>query len=174
MEKFDTRPPPSLSINFFTSEKFLKHSTEGFLSETLRYCEKEQVRQKIVITARSLIPYNIRYQKFSDTQTTKLFGTVRKKIRRKRLILHPPFYPQTFCQRTETKHRRVPLRIVVVLSDKTNLTENRDGCLLSYTQHVSIPEIGETLKDSSQKFLALIWKISTENIIRNPPPPSYP
>ena len=75
--------PIPLSINFFTSESFLKHSTEGFLYEMLRYCEKEQVRRKLVIIAPSLISYKIRDQKFSVSQkvsSTKVSVTVRQKF----------------------------------------------------------------------------------------------
>ena len=60
--------PPSLSINFFTSENFLKHSIEGLLYEMLRNCETKQFWWKNVITTPSLIVYIFRYQKFSETK----------------------------------------------------------------------------------------------------------
>ena len=47
----------------------------------------------------------------------------------------------------ETQHRRVPLRKVTVLWDKTISTENRDSRPLPIIQQVSIPQIDETLKD---------------------------
>ena len=75
--------PPSLSINFFTSENFLRHSTEGLLYEKLQNCETKQFWWKNVITAPSLIPYNFRYHKLSDTHkvsSTKVFITVRQKF----------------------------------------------------------------------------------------------
>ena len=81
-ESLDTRPPPSLSINFFTSENFLKHSREGLLYEIIRNSETKQFWWKNMITAPSLILYIFRYQKFSETKKgslTKIFGTVRRK-----------------------------------------------------------------------------------------------
>ena len=42
-------PLPLLSINFFATGSFLKHSTEGFLYEMFRYYETKQFRRKIVI-----------------------------------------------------------------------------------------------------------------------------
>ena len=41
--------PPLLSINFFATGKFLKHSTEGFLYEIFRYCKTKIFQRKIVI-----------------------------------------------------------------------------------------------------------------------------
>ena len=40
-------PPPLLSINFFATGNFLKHSTEGFTYQIFRHCETKKIRQKI-------------------------------------------------------------------------------------------------------------------------------
>ena len=41
--------PSLLSINFFVTRNFLKHSIEGFLYEMFRYCETKNFRRKILI-----------------------------------------------------------------------------------------------------------------------------
>ena len=53
--KIDTHPFPILSIKFFANRKFLKHTTEGFLYEKLRYCETKQYGRKIGMADRALI-----------------------------------------------------------------------------------------------------------------------
>ena len=40
-------PPPLLSINFFATGNFLKHSTEGFTYQFFRHCKTKKFRQKI-------------------------------------------------------------------------------------------------------------------------------
>ena len=45
-ENLDT--PPFLSLNFFATRNFLKHSTEGLLYEKFLYCETKSSRRKIV------------------------------------------------------------------------------------------------------------------------------
>ena len=59
-KKFDGKTwyPPVLSINSFATGKCLKHSTEGFPYELLRYCETKQFRRKIGMTDRTLILKN--------------------------------------------------------------------------------------------------------------------
>ena len=42
-------PPPLLSINFFATGNFLKHSAEGFNHEIFRHCETKNFRRKILI-----------------------------------------------------------------------------------------------------------------------------
>ena len=42
----DTPPPPVLSINFFPTGNFLKHSTEGFTYKIFRHCEKKNFHRK--------------------------------------------------------------------------------------------------------------------------------
>ena len=118
--------PPSLSINFFTSEKVLKHSTEWLLYEMLRSCETKQFRWKIVILTPSLIVYSFRYQKFSETQkvsSTKVFGTLRQKFfdgkswySRSPFLIHKLFHKR---KSSETQHRMVALRNVTELWDNT-------------------------------------------------------
>ena len=41
-------PPTLLSINFFATRNFLKHSTEGFPYEIFRHCETKNFWQRIV------------------------------------------------------------------------------------------------------------------------------
>ena len=48
--------PPLLSINFFATGNFLKHSTEGFPCEVFRHCETKNFWRKIVI------PFCIKYR----------------------------------------------------------------------------------------------------------------
>ena len=43
---FRYSPSPFLSINFFATRNFLKHSTEGFLYEMFRYCETKNFDRK--------------------------------------------------------------------------------------------------------------------------------
>ena len=54
-ESNDIPSLPHLSINFFATLNFLKHSTERFLYEMIQYSEAKQFRRKIVIPAPSLI-----------------------------------------------------------------------------------------------------------------------
>ena len=42
-------PPPLLSVNFFATGRFLKHSTEGFTYQIHRHCETKNFRRKNVI-----------------------------------------------------------------------------------------------------------------------------
>ena len=74
-ENLDTPlPPPLLSINFFATGNFLKHSTEGFTYKIFRHCETKNFRWKIVILSPSppppppLIHKLFRYRKISETQ----------------------------------------------------------------------------------------------------------
>ena len=41
-ENLETPPPPLLSINFFATGNFLKHSTEGFSYQIFRQCETKK------------------------------------------------------------------------------------------------------------------------------------
>ena len=41
-------PPPLLSINFFATGNFLKHSTEGFTYQIFRHCETKNFERKVV------------------------------------------------------------------------------------------------------------------------------
>ena len=58
---------PFLSINFFATGNFLKHSTEGFPYEISRHCETKNFRRKILILP-LLIHKLFRYRKISETQ----------------------------------------------------------------------------------------------------------
>ena len=85
--------------------------------------------------------------KFFDTRnflkgsSTKCFDTVRPNKFDRKSWYPPPLIPNIFRYQNFLKHRRVPLRNVLILWDKTILTENRDTRRLSYPQHFSIPEI---------------------------------
>ena len=86
--------------------------------------------------------------KFFDTRnflkgsSTKCFDTVRSNIFGGKSWYPPPLLSPTFFDtRIFLKHRRAPLRNVLILWDKTLLTENRDTRRLSYPQQFSIPEI---------------------------------
>ena len=86
--------------------------------------------------------------KFFDTRnflkgsSTKCFDTVRQNIFDGKSWYPPPLLSPTFFDTTIfLKHRKVPLRIVLILWDKTILSENCDTRRLSYPQPFSIPEI---------------------------------
>ena len=69
-ENLDT-PPPLLSINFFATGNFLKHSAEGFNYEIFRHCETENFPRKILIPPPPIHKF-FRYQKFSEIQHRKV------------------------------------------------------------------------------------------------------
>ena len=85
--------------------------------------------------------------KFFDTRnflkgsSTKCFDTLRQNKFGGKSWYPPPLIPNIFRYQNFLKHRRVPLRNVLILWDKTFLTENRDTRRLSYPQHFSISEI---------------------------------
>ena len=56
-------PPPLLSINFFATGNFLKHSAEGLNHEIFRHCETKNFRRKILILP-PVIHKLFRYRKF--------------------------------------------------------------------------------------------------------------
>ena len=84
--------------------------------------------------------------KFFDTRnllkgsSTKCCDTVRQNKFDRKSWYPPPLIPNIFRYQNFLKHRRVPLRNVLILWDKTILTENRDTRRFSYPQHFSIPE----------------------------------
>ena len=67
-------PPHISSINFLATGKFLKHSTEGFPSETFWHCETKNFRRKILITP-LFIRKLFRYRKISETQHRRVHLT---------------------------------------------------------------------------------------------------
>ena len=76
-------PPHLLSINIFTTEIFLKHSTKGFTYEIFRHCETENCRQKILILPTTSLIQTSSAPENSDTLKgfpTKFLGTVRQKV----------------------------------------------------------------------------------------------
>ena len=131
--------PPSLSINFFTSESFLKHSTEGLLYEMFRNCETKQFWWKNVITTPSLILYMFRYQKLSETKKcspTKFSALWDEIFSTEKLIRPPPTLIHElirYLNISERQHRKVPLPNVTLLWNKTISTENRDSRPVSNT-----------------------------------------
>ena len=94
----------------------------------------------------------------------EFFGTVRQKIFDRKSWYSPPLILKLFGHRKadETQHRRVPLWNSSALSEKKILTENRDTPSLlppappSHPWTFSIPEIGETLGGSPQKFFGTV------------------
>ena len=79
-------PPPLLSINFFATGNFLKHTAECFNYEIFRQCETKNFRRKILILPPPpSYPYTFSLPEiFWNTppkgSPTKFFGTVRQKI----------------------------------------------------------------------------------------------
>ena len=59
--------PPFLSIKFFATGNFLKHSTERFPYKIFRHCETKKFRRKILLLP-LLIHKVFRYRNFSETQ----------------------------------------------------------------------------------------------------------
>ena len=57
-ENLDTPPSPLLSIHFFATGNFLKHSTEGFTYKIFRHCETKNFRRKILILPPPLLSIN--------------------------------------------------------------------------------------------------------------------
>ena len=93
---------------------------------------------EIVIAATSLKLNTFRHQNFFESMngsSTKSFGTVRQKIFDGKFWYPPRLSHKPFHQRnnSETQHRRVLLRNVTVLWDKTISTENHESQPLSYT-----------------------------------------
>ena len=72
-----------------------------------------------------------------------------KNYRHKIVILLLPIKILIFDTTTFLKHRRIPLRIILILWDKKCPNENRDLPFLC--QKFSIPEISKTLKGSPTK-----------------------
>ena len=74
---------PFLSINFFTTENFLKHSTKAFTYENFRHCEKENFRQKILILPTASLIQTSSAPESNDTLRgfhTKFLGTEKPKV----------------------------------------------------------------------------------------------
>ncbi len=89
-KKFSTKililPPPLLSINFFATGNFLKHTAECFNYEIFRQCETKNFRRKILILPPPpSYPYTFSLPEIfwntpPNVSTTKFFGNVGQKI----------------------------------------------------------------------------------------------
>ena len=123
--------PPLLSINFFTTGNFLKHSAEGFLYEIFRHCETKKFRQKI--ENRDITLWSIKYFDTRSSWNTKgfplteIFGTVRQKIfdGKSWYPLPPLWCINFFATRNCPIHRNVPQRNFSLLWDKKFWTKGR-------------------------------------------------
>ena len=119
-ENLDTTPPPLLSINFFATGNFLKHSAEGFNYEIFRHCETKYkiFRRKILILPPSYSNFSgTRNQCNSKRLPEEMFGTVRQKISTENLdSTPPPLLSKLFRYRkfSETQRRRFQLRNFLV------------------------------------------------------------
>ena len=101
-----------------------------------------------MIAARSLIFNMFRYQNFFETLmgcSRKCFGTVRQLFSYGKtwyspspFLIHKLFHKRKI---SETQHKRVALRNVTVVWERTRSTEIRDKRPLSYPSQYSIPEI---------------------------------
>ena len=148
--------PPLLSINFFATGNFLKHSTEGFPYKIFRHCETKNFRK--LLTLPPLIHKIFRYPKLSKNRKVplRIFSVLWDKKFSVENRDIPLLGIKFFDTRNFLKHTKVPLRNDSVLWDKTILTENRDTRPLSYSKHFSIPEISETQKGSWAKFFGTV------------------
>ena len=129
-------PPPLLSINFFATGNFLKHSTEGFTCETFQQCEKKISTENLdtPLPPPPLIHKLFRYRKISETQhrrvPLRIFSALwDKKNSTENLDTPPsPLIHKLFRYRKffETQRRRFQLRNFSALWDKRFSTENLD------------------------------------------------
>ena len=170
-------PPPLLSINFFATGRFLKHSTEGFTYQIYRHCETKNFRRKNVIHPPPSFIQFFSGPEVSETlkdSPTKFFGTVRQKnFDRKSWKSPPPLIHKLFRYRkiSETQHRRVHLPNLSTLWDQKFSTEERDTPFFIHI-FFETKNFFKNSRISLRKFSAL-WdmKISTGN---RDMPPSYP
>ncbi len=94
-ENLDTPPSPLLSIHFFATGKFLKHTAEGFLYEMFRYCKTKNFRRKILILPPPLLSINFfaagNFLKHStEGFTYKIFRHCETKNFRRKILILPP------------------------------------------------------------------------------------
>ena len=138
-KKFSTKililPPPLLSINFFATGNFLKHTAECFNYEIFRQCETKKFRRKILILPPPpSYPYTFSLPEIfwntpPNVSTTKFFGNVGQKIFDGKSWYSPlPLIHKLLrCRKlSETQHRRVHLQNFSALWDKKFSTENLD------------------------------------------------
>ena len=160
-------PPPVLSINFFATGNFLKHSTEGFPTIFFGTVRQKNLRRKTLDTPLPPLFHKLfRYRKFSETHHRRLpqrnfSGTVRQKIFDGKPWYSPP-PPPLFSihfrslNLSETLHRRVPLRNVSVLWDKKCSTEN---CGITLWRIISMPETSDNRGFPYEFFGTGRWKV---------------
>ena len=119
-------------------------------------------------TSSSIIHKFFRYPTFSETKdgsATKFSGTVRQRLWQKNVIQPPLLVSVTFFDaRILLKHRRVALRIFLVLWDKT-LEKNCDKPLFSYQKKICETRIFLKHRGVSTRNFSALWnkKISTKN-----------
>ena len=132
-ENLDTSPS-LLSINFFATVNFLKHSTEGFPYEIFWHCETKKFWQKIVILLPSPPFLSIIFFE------TRMFVKHRRVPLRNFSVLWDNKFSienrdisllgiKFFDTRIFLKHRRVPRRNFSALWNENFSTENRDTLL---------------------------------------------
>ena len=153
--------PSLLSINFFATRNFLKHSIEGVLYEMFRHCQTKNFRRKILILPLPLFIHKlIRYRKLSETQHKRVplqsFLVERQKNSTENCdtpFLPPPLLSINFSDtRNSVKHRKVP-RSFLALWDKNFSTENRDTLL-----HKVQNSVVELL------FVKTLWKLISKQL----------
>ena len=144
--------PPPLSINFFATGNFLKHSTEGFTCEYFRHCETKNFWRKILILPPLLQTFSVPgINATIKDSPTEIFGTVRqKKISTENRDINL-WSINFFDTRNFLKHQRAPLRSFSVLWHKTILTEHRDTLLHKVQKSVV-----------KLMFVKTLWKLNSK------------
>ena len=154
-ENLDT--PFLISIHFFSTGNFLEHSTEGFPYEVFRYCEKNQLRRKIVIPTPLSYPLHFSIPEINETlkeTPTKMFGIMRQKIlteNRDTPLLGIKFFDTRNC----LKHRRLLLQNCSALWEKIFDRKFWYSPRLIH-KFFRYPKFSETQKDSSTKFFVTV------------------
>ena len=126
-------PPHVLTINFFATGNFLKHSPEGSLYEIFRHCETKKFRGKLFIPPPPFIHKLFGHRKKDGTHHRRVPLRIISVLWDKKLPTEtldtppPPIYKLSGYRKfSETQHRRVPLRNFSALSDKKFSTEPLD------------------------------------------------
>ncbi len=158
-------PPPLLSINFFATGNFLKHSTEGFPYEVFWHCETNNFRRKILMPPPPLIHKFFPYRKFFETEHRR--GPLRSFLAlwdMKNSTENPAtstILSIKFRNRkcSETQHRRFPIRNFGHSETNKTSTENLEPPpLLS----INFFATGNFLKHSTEGFAyEVFWHCET-------------
>ena len=158
-------PPPLLSINFFATGRFLKHSTEGFTYQIYRHCETKNFRRKNVIPPS--MHKIFRYPKFSETfkVCSRNFSALwDKKISIENLESPPPLLSINFFATGRfLKHSTEGFTYQIYRHCETKNFRRKNVIPPSMHKYFRYPKISETFKGCPRIFLAL-WdkKFSTE------------